>query len=69
MSKQDTVKIKVADFYQPELLKYVPEDMFDLLDEANYYNRKFVKVPYYLFEEYLKLNPDEKLNGVIGNLN
>ena len=47
-------KIKVADYYKDELFRFMPEEMFDLLDES-YFNKKItVKVPKYLIEEFEK---------------
>lgn len=54
------MKIKVADYYKDELFKFMPEDMFDLLDEA-YFNKNItVKVPKYLIEKF-ETNKNQKI--------
>ena len=65
MMKTETIKINVAEFYRPELMKYLPEDMFDLLDEAHYYRKVNIRISFALFTEYLKLNPHEKDYNII----
>lgn len=44
------MKIKVSEYYKDELFRFMPEEMFDLLDEANFNNKCNVKIPKSLIE-------------------
>lgn len=48
------MKIKVSDYYRDELFKFMPEDMFNLLDEAYFWKETTVKLPDNLIEEFNK---------------
>lgn len=48
------MKIKVSDYYRDELFKFMPEDMFDLLDEAYFMEKSTVEVPENLIEQFEK---------------
>lgn len=45
-------KIKVADYYQNDLFKFMPEEMFNILDEAYFLKKLTVKVPKELIDEF-----------------
>lgn len=47
-------KIKILDYYQNELFKSMPEDMFNLIDEAYFNKQTTVKIPKNLIEEFEK---------------
>lgn len=46
------MKVIVEEYYQNDLFKFMPEDMFDLLDEAYYYKKVRVDIPDYLLEDF-----------------
>ena len=52
MKTKDKILVHVEDYYQDELFKYIPEDMFDILDEAYFYKKEYIWIPRYLIEEF-----------------
>jgi len=44
--------VKVDDYYQDDLFKFVPEPMFEILDEAYYYKRPYCWIPDYMIDEF-----------------
>lgn len=51
-SKVKKIRVYVEDYYQQELFRFIPEDMFDLLDEAYFWKNSTVKIPEILIEEF-----------------
>ena len=45
-------KIKVSDYYRDELFRLMPEDMFDILDEAYFLKKTEVVIPDNLIVEF-----------------
>jgi|GEM_PF-6252027 hypothetical protein len=48
------MRVSVSEYYQTDLFRLMPEDMFDLLDEAYFYKRPKVKIPDRLIETFEK---------------
>ncbi len=44
--------IRVEDYYKPELMIHMPQEMFDLLDEAIEYGKGLVKISREFVREY-----------------
>lgn len=47
-------KVNVSDYYKDELFKFMPEEMFSLLDEAYFKKESKVWIPGILLEEFEK---------------
>jgi len=45
--------IRVEDYYKPELMVHMPQEMFDLLDEAILRNRTTIVIKHKFFRGYL----------------
>jgi hypothetical protein len=45
-------KVKVSDYYKDELFRFMPEEMFALLDEAYFHKQKEVWIPDILLDEF-----------------
>lgn len=45
------MRVTVSEYYKDELLKFMPEEMFDILDEAYFNKKSNVKVPKYLIDK------------------
>jgi len=50
-------RIKVADYYKDEIFRLMPEEMFDLLDEAYFLKKSTVRIPKYLIDNFIINKP------------
>lgn len=46
------MKIIVEEYYQNDLFRYMPEDMFEILDEAYFRKKVRVDVPDFLIQQF-----------------